>query len=119
MLSRWKLLAIAPDELRPANERVIDAAAQRLPAKRRIRSIQVGHEIVLKLRLKHQARIVPGARVRSADVKVGGFADVCVGAQVPARTYVFTANAREHISGVAAEHLPGAIAEQTFGRGRG
>src|SRR5882724_5272739 len=58
VLGGRKLLAITPYELCTTYGRGVSGAAERLPAKRCIGSIQVGGEVLLKLRREQQAGVV-------------------------------------------------------------
>src|SRR5207248_11081485 len=109
-----KLLAVAPDKFAATNKGVIDGAAQRLPTDSRIYSVEIGYEIVVKLRRQRQAGVVVAARVGSADIEVGGFGDVFVSTQVSDSAHVFALNTFEYVGGIAAEELSGAFKIDPF-----
>src|SRR5207253_2364696 len=89
------LLAVMPHYFGPGNERVIDRAAQRLPADRRIHAVNPTHQKIAlggeqyddwRRRLRRADRVgavhssgrVMAARKGKARIDIGGLADVPV-----------------------------------------
>src|SRR6266481_8326837 len=69
-----ELVTRAPEELGAEQEGIVDSAAQRLPAECRVSAIQISQKV--------RAVVVVAARVGHAEIEVGGFGQVAIGAQV-------------------------------------
>src|ERR1700730_668931 len=88
-IKRRQLVARAPEELRAEEEVFVDGASQGLPAKRRVRTIEVG-EKGGRIWRGGQPCTVP-SRVRDAEIEIGGFVEVPVAAQVAHHAQILTA----------------------------
>src|SRR5437879_12486444 len=75
-----QLLPLAPNELAPPNERMVDRTAQRLPSQRGVNSV--------KLRKKIAAQVVVPTCIRQPDIQVSRLSKVLGGTQnsPPAQT---------------------------------
>ena len=74
------MIARAPEELGAEEEGIVDGAAQRLPAHGRIRSVKIGEK---GGRIGSEfPGIVVASSVGEAEIEIGGFAKVAVGAQM-------------------------------------
>src|SRR5262249_44914644 len=118
-----RLLAIMPDEFAAAEERVINRAAQRLPAYGRVRAVDAADEKIPRRRLQHDIarrgrlgirnrvgahrfrRRVVASGERKSQIEVGGFGDVAVSAQVSDGREVVARLLLEDDAGIAAIHL--------------
>src|SRR5258708_11691273 len=116
-VERRKLIARAPEELRAEEEGMVDGAAERLPAEGRICAVQVGHETG-RIERCADARTVVAPSVRSTEIEVGGFAEVAVNAEMPDNADILAPVGGEHIAGVAAVNLGGALDEPVFRGGQ-
>src|ERR1700724_508875 len=88
-VKRRQLVARTPEELRTEEEVFVNRAAQRLPAKRSVRTVEVGEKDG-RIWRERKPCTVP-ARVRDSEIEIGGFAEVAVAAQVTHHTQVLTA----------------------------
>ena len=95
---------------------MVDGAAERLPADGGVGGIKVRQEI-RGIKGGADSGTVVAAGVRSAEVQVGGFAEVAVDAKMADHTDVLAPMGGEDIAGVAAVNLGGALEEPVF-RGR-
>src|SRR5450759_3042253 len=98
-----------PDEFAARHEGVIDGAAQRLPTQGGIGAVElivaVGEGAV-------------AARVGSAEIDVGGFREIAVGAKMADGGDISAAHGGEDVGAIAAEDLRGAFQEEALGRGK-
>src|SRR5713101_652076 len=90
-----ELVALAPEKFGAPDNGVVDGAAQGLPAERGISAVKIGEGV--------GAEFVVAAGVGSAEVNVGGFAEVLVGAEVADDANVLAAAGSENTVRVAAE----------------
>src|SRR5215831_2744912 len=80
VLLTGRLIALAPDQLRPSDEGVIDGALQRTPAQSGVDAIELRDE---PRAVGSEPGVVVAVRVRATDVDVGAFAQVLIPANVP------------------------------------
>src|SRR6266852_2262556 len=73
-----QLIARAPEQLRTEQKILVNGAAQRFPAQRDVRSVEIGQEIGTKIR----SEIAVASRIGDAEIEVGGFAEIPVTAEV-------------------------------------
>src|SRR5208337_212620 len=101
-LLKRRLLALSPDELAAAHERVVDGAPQRLPPNRRIDFIKVRDEI--------RPQFVVTASIGKPEFQVRRLRQVLVAAQVLHRAHIAFLMRLEHQliprAGIAAKYLP-------------
>src|SRR6266436_330294 len=76
-----ELVTRAPEKLGTEQEGFVDSAAERLPAERRVSAIQIG-EKSRRIEGRADASIVVTACVGDAEIEVGGFREVAIGAEV-------------------------------------
>src|SRR5436189_5124778 len=93
---------------------MVDRTAQGFPAQGSVRAVELSHEIPGR----SERAVVVSARVRNAEVEIGGFGDVTISPQVLDGADVAALLLLKYIAGVAAEELAGDIQEKSFGRGK-
>src|SRR6267378_7216176 len=96
---------------------MVDGAAERLPAERGIGGIEVGEKIFGIKRCSDSSGVV-AVGVGTAEINIGGFAEVAVEAKMADNADVLTAVGGENIIGVAAVNLRGALEEPVFRGGQ-
>src|SRR6202165_2279890 len=90
-----ELVTRAPEQFGAEQEGIVDSAAQRLPAECRVSAIQIGQEV--------RAEVVVAARVGHAEIEVGGFGQVAIGAQVADDADILAAAGLEDIRRITAQ----------------
>ncbi len=96
---------------------MVNGAAEGLPAERGIGGIKVGQKIFGIKRCSDSSCIV-AAGIRSAEIDVGGFAEVTVEAKMAHNTDVLAPVGAENIAGVAAVNLCSTLDEPVFRSGQ-
>src|SRR5438309_2083526 len=76
-----KLIAVAPEKLGAEEQRIVNGAAERLPAKRCVRAVKIGDEVG-RIERRADASAVVSARIGDTQVDIGGLAQIAVRAQV-------------------------------------
>src|SRR6266851_7549110 len=107
---RSELVARAPEQLGTEQEGIVDGAAERPPADGRVSAIQIGQEI--------RAEVVVAACVGDAEIEVGGFREIPIGAEVADDADVLAAAGLEHIRGITAQYFGAAFEEPVLWRGQ-
>src|SRR5712691_167472 len=103
-----ELVARAPEQLGTEQEGIVDGAAERPPADGRVSAIQIGQEI--------RAEVVVAACVGDAEIEVGGFREIPVGAEVADDADVLAAAGLENIRGITAQYFAAAFEEPVLRR---
>src|ERR1700687_1566655 len=109
-LLKWRLLALAPDELAAPDERVVDSSPQRLPAHRGIHTVQACDEV--------RPQFVVASRIGEPEIDVGGFVKVPVAAEMCHHADITFPMRLEHqlipCARIATKQLPGCGKENAF-----
>src|SRR5467141_509088 len=105
-----ELVTRAPEELGAEQEGIVDSAAQRLPAECRVSAIQISQKV--------RAVVVVAARVGHAEIEVGGFGQVAIGAQVADDADILAAAGLEDIRRITAQYLRTSFEEPVLRRGQ-
>src|SRR5947208_1496464 len=116
-VKRRKLVAGAPEQFCAEKERMVDGAAEGLPAERGIGGIKVGQEIC-GIKGRGDTGVVVAAGVRGAEIEVGRFAKVAVQAEMADHAGVLAAVGGENVAGIAPEDLGRSLEKPVFGRGQ-
>src|SRR5882724_5828517 len=110
-----ELVACAPEEFGAEEERVVDGAAERLPAQRGIGGIEISQECGWIG--GEFAGIVVAVSVGDSKIEVRGFAEIAVGAQMADDAEILAAFRGEDIIRIAAKNLSGALGKPALGSG--
>src|SRR5216684_3508420 len=110
-----ELVARAPEQLGTEQEGFVDSAAERLPAERRVSAIQIG-EKSRRIEGRADASIVVTAGIGDAEIEVGGFGQIAIGAEVADDADVFAAAGLEHVRGITAQYFGAAFEEPVLRR---
>src|SRR5205823_1398187 len=113
---RGKLVPGAPEKFGTEQERMIDSAAKRLPAKRCVRAIEIGNEVV-RIERCSDAGIVVATGIRTAKINVGRFAKVTVKTKMPDGAHVLPLIGGENIRRITTVHLGGSLEKPVLRRG--
>src|SRR5260370_9728574 len=105
-----ELVTRAPEELGAEQEGIVDSAAQRLPAECRVSAIQISQKV--------RAVVVVAARVGHAEIEVGGFGQVAIGAQVADDADILATAGLEDIRRITAQYLCTSFEEPVLTRGQ-
>src|SRR4029453_15907260 len=115
-VGRGNLGGCAPEQFGAEEEGVVDGAAQWLPAERGVGSIEIGEKpggIGSQL-----SRVVVAARVRDAEIEVGGFGEVAVGAEMADDAQILAARCGVKAVRVSPKDLSRTFGKPFFGRGK-
>src|SRR5262249_18369953 len=116
-IQRRKLVAIAPEQFCAEKEGVVNRAAERLPAKCCVSAVNIGGE-VFRIKCGANSGIVVTAGVRNAEIDVGLFGQVAIGAQMADDANVLPAVRTENIAGIAPKDLSRSFGKPIFRRGQ-
>src|SRR5262249_53876229 len=108
VLSQRQLLALTPDELAACDKRMVDGAAQWFPAKGGVDSVQVGEKI--------RALIIVASGIGNPQVKICGFCNVLIAAEVGNGADITPLRGLEHVGRIATEHLTCRFEKDPFWR---
>src|SRR6266446_2581733 len=110
-----ELVTRAPEQLGTEQEGFVDSAAERLPAERRVSAIQIG-EKSRRIEGRADASIVVTAGIGDAEIEVGGFGQIAIGAEVADDADVLPAAGLEHVRGITAQYFGAAFEEPVLRR---
>src|SRR6266478_8350211 len=108
-----KLVAGAPEQFGAEEERMIDGTPERLPAERGIGGIEVGEKIFGIKRCSDSSGVV-AAGIGTAEIDIGGFAEVAVEAKMADNTNILAPVGGENVTGIAAVNLGRSLEEPVF-----
>src|SRR5260370_5670556 len=112
-VKRRQLVAGAPEQFCAEEERMVDGAAERLPTKSGIRTVEIREE---KGRIESCADggIVVTAGVGGTEIKIGRFAEVAVDAKMADNADVLAAIGGENVTRGTAGNLGRSLGEPGF-----